>query len=208
MAIYTVDVPVEKQANHEACWASICVAVMAGVKPAQKTPTPNDLYTKWFNTTNKAPQDPVKILKEEFTVKCDEEFFKERVSSEGESAKRATDIETVIRDALKNGVPVICGLTTFDDVKLGVAATQEWKHAVLAYKCDDVRHVCWIRDPAPGGKNISLADRLVTFDEMSSGFVYMNKADFGPKTKARLGLQEGSEGLLKARVFRLIVAKK
>lgn len=33
MPIHTVDVRVEKQEEHEACWASICVAVVAAIKP-------------------------------------------------------------------------------------------------------------------------------------------------------------------------------
>jgi hypothetical protein len=32
MPIHGVDVRVEKQAEHEACWASICMAVVAAAK--------------------------------------------------------------------------------------------------------------------------------------------------------------------------------
>ncbi len=80
-----------------------------------------------------------------------------------------------------------------------------WRHAVLIYQCDTTRRVCWIRDPALGGGKASLADRLVTFDELASGFVYMNKKDFGPKTRALLGM---SDGVLTARAFKLVVPAK
>ena len=205
MAIYTVDVPVEKQAEHEACWASICMAVVAAVKPARKGMSPIDLYNQKKSTTQKAAQDPTKVLKDEFGVDCKETAFKAPVFNQGESNLRADEIEKTVVEALKKNSPVICGLTTHDDS--GLPSTKgpiTWRHATLAYKCDDQRHVCWIRDPAPGGGKASLADRLVTFDEMSSGFVYMQKSDFGPKTRELLG-EVNSKGLLMARVYKLIV---
>lgn len=207
MPVHTVDVRVEKQAEHEACWASICMAVVAAIKPGSASKAPADLYRQWNAANGKTAQDPVKVLDSEFGIGSADVGYKDAVSSAGESSLRATDLADKVTAALSAGVPVICGLTTYDDAPLGAVQGKPipWRHAVLIYKCDTTRRVCWIRDPAPGGGKASLADRLVTFDELASGFAYMNKKDFGPKTRALLGM---SDGVLTARAFKLIVPVK
>lgn len=207
MPVYTVDVRVEKQAEHEACWASICMAMVAAIKPAAAGKAPADLYRQWNAVTNKTAQDPAKVLKSDFGIDSTEHAYKNAVSTAGESSLRATDIANEVAKALSAGIPLMCGLTTYDDAVLGFVASKPipWRHAVLIYKCDTTRQVCWIRDPAPGGGKASLADRLVTFDELASGFVYMEKKDFGPKTRQLLGI---ADGVLMARAFKLIVPTK
>jgi len=207
MPIHTVDVRVEKQEEHEACWASICMAVVAAIKPGSAGKAPTDLYRQWNAATGRKAQDPGKVLESEFGIRSADVGYKSSVSTAGDSSLRATDIADKVTTALAAGIPVICGLTTYDDAPLGAVQGKPipWRHAVLIYKCDTTRRVCWIRDPAPGGGKAAMADRLVTFDELASGFVYMNKKDFGPKTLALLGI---SDGVLTARAFKLIVPAK
>lgn len=207
MPVYTVDVRVEKQTEHEACWASICMAMVAAIQPKAPEKAPADLYREWNAATGKTAQDPANVLKSEFGIESTELAYKHAVATAGESSVRAADIAREVTHALSAGIPLMCGLTTYDDAALGFVGGKPipWRHAVLIYKCDTTRQVCWIRDPAPGGGKASLADRLVTFDELSSGFVYMQKKDFGPKTRQLLGM---ADGVLMARAFKLIVPKK
>jgi len=52
----------------------------------------------------------------------------------------------------------------------------------------------------------SLKFSLAPFaDEQASGFVYMEKKDFGPKTRQLLGI---ADGVLMAHAFKLIVTTK
>lgn len=204
MPIYAANAVVDKQMAHEACWASICVAVMATIS-STKAVTPTNLFNRWRVATNKSPQDPKKVLETEFNVKCDEVKFGSPVSDVGELTTRAAEIERLVTESLKNQIPVICGLTTYDNAKLGTIQKVDWRHATLAYKCDDASHTCWIQDPSPHGANVSLADRQIYFIDMAGGFDYMDQADFGPETKKTLGI---SQGVLLARVYRLVIPRK
>lgn len=211
MAIYTVDVPVEKQAEHKACWASICVAVVSALRPNTPQKTPTNLYIEWENATGKGGQDPQKVLKDEYKIDCTVEKFEGPVNG-GDAIARALKMKEVIVNALKNGTPVICGMTTHDDAPVGFTVTEPhqpvpWQHATLAFKCDTDLDLCWIRDPAPGGKNAADAERSFTFTQLSTGFDYMDKSNFGEKTKAMLG-EGAAVGILKARVFKCIVPIK
>ncbi len=140
MPEYSVNVNVAKQLEHEACWASICAAVVEVLQPGAN-PSPDTLYQQWKSATNKAAQDPKKVLDADFGIACNVSRYKAAVTTPVEKDQRALDMETVVVDSLSQGVPVICGLTTYDDAPLAAGPPPiHWLHAGLIYKCDTVRN--------------------------------------------------------------------
>ncbi len=201
MPIYEVNVDVKKQIDSTACWASLTVAIAEAL--GYQTPDQSGLknhFAASLNTTGlTAGQMKLDVaLQQKFNIGSQVHKFSV-VSTSDEMNRNVAAIGTAIADTLKDGVPVVCGLTTHDNqgLQLKSGGTVSWRHAVLIYKIDTDAQACWLKDPAKGD-NIS---RSVTLPELVTGFIYMSPSQMGPTMAQRLTMT----GPLTARVFQLIV---
>lgn len=204
MAEYSVAVQVQKQASTEACWASVVAPVLSAAQPGPHE-SPDAMYASWHNANGKTAQNPIEVLAHYGVATDVAQFAAAPLATAAARQARADAIEQVVVAALRDGIPVICGLRPHGDTEIG-STGRRWRHAVLIYKCDDTAHTCHFKDPSPGGSNAAQADRAVSFRGLASGFDYMAKESLGMAAREHFGVT--GDGNVHARAYRLIVARR
>lgn len=178
------DVNVKHQIDHSACWASATAAVANKIKPgASSSPTTQEgLVSSLAKQRSKTGG-----------FKTEDALEHVGLISNKLRGLSKKGFEDAISGEIDADRPCVIGIKVANDaLKWKGGEAFKMGHAVVCYGYSGSTSQFFLKDPARKGDNRI----IVTYQEMSDGFVYMGVDELGPKTRSKLDVSGGQTSIV------------